>query len=430
MNVLWLPVLFLLHISAVFSEEELQFVSVVIRHGARSPVVSYPTDKYQEDFWPQGFGQLSLKGMMEEYHLGTVFKSRYLDTGFMDSGYNRSQIYVRSTDFDRTLMSAECVLAGMYPPKENQMFDPDLKWQPIPVHTTPQKDDILLNVASCPVYDKLMDEDNDTYKQIQNANQELFDNLTEWTGEDINVDTVGLLKDTLFVEYHDNNLTMPEWFSPQLLTKLESIDDSLLRLMFSTKRKRKLTGGVWTNQVLKDMQNKVIGVMPDMKMVLYSAHDTTVATMLSVFDMFNGKQPPYSAAFAVELYSSGSSKNDFFVRFYYHNETDSKDFVELTHPNCSKDCPLEKLKQIMAPDRLTEKEWSSSCSTTTAPTSSPTSAPSNNNIEMWLVIALCITSGILILLILILLAFMAKLCCCGRKKRMYVALNNQDTEAT
>lgn len=46
-----------------------------------------------------------------------------------------------------------------------------------------------------------------------------------------------------YYQYHDNNLTMPKWFSPQLLTKLESIDDSLLRLMFSTKRKRKLTGG-------------------------------------------------------------------------------------------------------------------------------------------------------------------------------------------
>ena len=30
--------------------------------------------------------------------------------------------------------------------------------------------------------------------------------------------------------------------------------------------------------------------------------------MLSVFDMFDGKQPPYSAAFAVELYSSNSSE--------------------------------------------------------------------------------------------------------------------------
>ena len=47
----------------------------------------------------------------------------------------------------------------------------------------------------------------------------------------------------LLYQYHDNNLTMPKWFSPQLLTKLESIDESLLRLMFSTKHKRKLTGG-------------------------------------------------------------------------------------------------------------------------------------------------------------------------------------------
>lgn len=39
--------------------------------------------------------------------------------------------------------------------------------------------------------------------------------------------------------------------------------------------------GVWTNQVLKDMQNKVIGVMPDMKMVLYSAV-CSVASKLNV----------------------------------------------------------------------------------------------------------------------------------------------------
>ena len=31
-------------------------------------------------------------GMREEYHLGTLFKARYLETGFMDISYDRSQV--------------------------------------------------------------------------------------------------------------------------------------------------------------------------------------------------------------------------------------------------------------------------------------------------------------------------------------------------
>lgn len=47
------------------------------------------------------------------------------------------QVYVRSTDFDRTLMSAEANLAGLFPPNGMQRFNPNISWQPIPVHTVP-----------------------------------------------------------------------------------------------------------------------------------------------------------------------------------------------------------------------------------------------------------------------------------------------------
>lgn len=34
-------------------------------------------------------------------------------------------------------MSAEANLAGMFPPNGSEVFNPDLKWQPLPVHTVP-----------------------------------------------------------------------------------------------------------------------------------------------------------------------------------------------------------------------------------------------------------------------------------------------------
>ncbi|KAK9754259.1 Histidine phosphatase superfamily (branch 2) [Popillia japonica] len=136
-----------------------QLISViaVFRHGDRVIVNPYPTDPYRNNsYWPAGWGQMTNLGKLQEYNLGKWLRKRY--DGFLPANYSEKDILIRSTDVDRTLMSAEASLAGLYPPQPAQRWDSDLSWQPIPVHTMPEKEDYLIAMKkSCPKYDVLKD---------------------------------------------------------------------------------------------------------------------------------------------------------------------------------------------------------------------------------------------------------------------------------
>ncbi|XP_065845111.1 lysosomal acid phosphatase-like, partial [Oscarella lobularis] len=117
----------------------------VFRHGDRSPVGTFPNDSHQVGDWPQGWGQLT----QERRHF---FSTRRTD--------ERNEIHVRSTDVDRTLMSAECQMAALYKPTGRQVFLENLDWQPVPIHTVPVAENKLLRgyTVDCPCYKELREE--------------------------------------------------------------------------------------------------------------------------------------------------------------------------------------------------------------------------------------------------------------------------------
>nr|CAH7728383.1 unnamed protein product [Callosobruchus chinensis] len=137
-------------------EDELTAVIVIYRHGARTPIKPYPNDPYKnESIWPVGFGQLTNIGKQQHKELGKWLRQRYQT--FLPEKYSEKDIYVRSTDVDRTLMSAEANLAGLFPPHAGQIWDKTLNWQPIPVHTKPEREDALLAAKKhCPKYEMLL----------------------------------------------------------------------------------------------------------------------------------------------------------------------------------------------------------------------------------------------------------------------------------
>lgn len=92
--------------------------------------------------WPDGLGEITRKGLEQQYHLGGLIRSRY--DGFLSKHYSPFEIYVRSSDYNRTLVSAQANLLAMYPPEDSELFVKDIRWRPIPVHTVPKRQDKVI----------------------------------------------------------------------------------------------------------------------------------------------------------------------------------------------------------------------------------------------------------------------------------------------
>ncbi|XP_021462619.2 lysosomal acid phosphatase isoform X1 [Oncorhynchus mykiss] len=346
----------------VVGDRRLTFVTVLYRHGDRSPVKAYPTDRYQESSWPQGFGQLSQEGMRQHFELGQALRKRY--QGFLNDTYDRREIAVRSTDYDRTLMSAEANLAGLYPPNGSQVFNPTLEWQPIPVHTVPQFEERLLSfpIPGCPRYKILMNETehSEKYLNVTFLYKDLITMIQERTGlKNTNIETVWSVYDTLFCEAR-HNMTAPDWVTPNIMDDLRKLKDFGFEIMFEVykhQEKSRLQGGVLLGSIVNNISESAL---PDsnrrLKMMMLSAHDTTIVALQSSLSIFNGKQPPYASCHIFELYQEDNGS--FTVAMFYRNDTRRAPY-QLAVPSCDLFCPLEDFVRLTKPS--IPEDWGKEC---------------------------------------------------------------------
>jgi hypothetical protein len=82
---------------------------------------------------------LTAAGIGQQYRLGKYLRTRY--GSILSPTYLSSEINVRSTDYDRTLMSAQSNLIGLYP--LSNISTDNVPIQPIPIHTVSQNQDFV-----------------------------------------------------------------------------------------------------------------------------------------------------------------------------------------------------------------------------------------------------------------------------------------------
>ncbi|KPJ13773.1 Lysosomal acid phosphatase, partial [Papilio machaon] len=181
----------------------------LFRHGARTPVTSYKSDPFKNYQWPDGLGSLTNAGKLQLYELGKKYRNYYAN--FIPEEYYEKDVYVKSSDKSRCLMSAYTFLAGLYPPSDRQTWHPELPWQPIPVHSLPKDlDNIVAQTKPCKVwksmYEELLEEANADPKF-----SELFDYLSKHTNQSMrSVLDVDFLYSTLQTQ-QEAGLKLPDW---------------------------------------------------------------------------------------------------------------------------------------------------------------------------------------------------------------------------
>lgn len=310
--------------TCAYAEGKLIFAIDIVRHGDRTPVVESPE---MQKIWPQGTGQLTPKGMREEYELGKKLREHYVNqTHLLPVRYDSNSMNVRSSDLPRTLMSAQSLLLGLYPLKTgpslgNTTFALPEGFQPIPIHTVPRTQDSLL----IPGYDK------EKYKQLLESyifndpewiqkDAQLKPYYTHWSKiADISINNLFELlnfSDRLFIE-RLYGVSLPQGLSVEEADLILNSAKWALLHIGNHPAWAAAAGNELAKTIAHEMRLATEQTRP-LKYLLFVAHDTTVGAQLGLLGQQLSDLPPYAAQLHYELLDMGASNYE--VRVTYLQE--------------------------------------------------------------------------------------------------------------
>ena len=339
----------------------------VCRHGARAPISWYPWDTGN---WPEGLGQLSPAGMRQHYLNGVEFRNRYITTNpLLSSTYNADEIFVQSTDVNRTIMSAQSQLMGWFPNgptlttaqvdnavppmslsaavteiQETMGLDAIMDdYQPVPIHMQLYDEDTLLlayDPSVCPGVNQLT-ADYQATAEYQNQTQYYAENWQEQVeaafGGQIEFEDAAWMGDTLWAEYF-HGFPLPEGVSEGMFDYLVQMMAYANAYLFRNPTGMKLSTMNFFAAVYNYFDMMWQDQSNPLKFYFYSSHDTNLAaylTAMQVFDCLTQPNPPFASTIMFELWGNGN--NPYVIVKY--NDT------PLTLPGCGgQQCSLEDFK--------------------------------------------------------------------------------------
>ncbi|XP_022919635.2 testicular acid phosphatase homolog [Onthophagus taurus] len=307
------------------NEDGLYLVHVICRHGDRTPRLTYAQDPYKNQrYYPVGLGQLTKNGKQRMYNVGIALKKRYQE--FLGNFYLPWQVKIRSSSLDRTQMTAQLVMAGMYPPKTAQIWNKNLTWQPISMEILPYKQDrIFLADHSCPKFNNLLKENIQHAKESGKFNkyEYMFKNLRKHTGQNVQTpEDVLRIYDTLMCQ-KEWGLKLPSWADNYFLETMKDVAETYWNDYVPTSEIKKLNIGAMLKKINDDISNKIKGDpnSKEMKFYLWSGHDSNLVALLQTLGAYDGYIVPYGAHIIIEVHKKGKGH---VVKVFYQNNKEKE----------------------------------------------------------------------------------------------------------
>lgn len=303
---------------------KLIFAIDIVRHGDRTPTKDLSTSAY---VWKEGLGQLTPTGMRQEYELGKKLRHRYVhDYRLLPPHYDNNTLYVCSTDYDRTLMSAESILLGLYPfttgpvLKQNRQYALPGGYQPIPIHTVSSTGEMLLIPDHEGYhYDVLLEKNIHSNKAWREKNAALQKKYPAWskaTGVEItDVYQLKPIADVIFIHklYH---APLPKGLSQADAEEIYEAGTWAFLYPFRNKKLVQITTTRLRNTIYQALKN-ASEHKSSKKYLLFSAHDSTILGQMGAFGAPLNQVPPYASDLNILLFQHG--ENNYYVKVTFNN---------------------------------------------------------------------------------------------------------------
>ncbi|XP_058791859.1 venom acid phosphatase Acph-1-like [Phymastichus coffea] len=324
---------------------KLELVQVLFRHGARTPNnVEINTNNYTlaEMYAPLGLGQLTNKGKQQEYEFGRFLRKRYDD--YLGTSYKSKDVYTYSSTSARTQMSLQLVLAGLYPPSDSEIWNPRLKWSPIPYEQVPFESDVLLESYKTSTFRKHMTRalDSDQFKRRLAKFSDFFKFVEERTIIK-NIDSFWTTHSTfdILIANEFMNMPLPDWYTPEVREKFLEAGEILRDAMIATPKMKRIGVGPLAKAFTENMNHERMIVNPK-KLYLYSAHEANISMFVKALNINELKYIHFGSALIFEQLRDLEDK--VYVRLLFWNGAGNLSALKLSNKEF---CPIGDYLKIV-----------------------------------------------------------------------------------